>query len=150
MNESEKAKSRVVPAPSNGARPGFARLSSRTNSKASGNTPQSLRFNNADKAANAKPIAAAAEASVTPEPQLLKTRHQMAARYQVSVRTIGYWCTDGTLPFYKHGGVVRFHPQECDDALKAFRRKSRWETSGDVGDNERNANLHHPITGVGR
>ncbi|HZM06587.1 MAG TPA: helix-turn-helix domain-containing protein [Candidatus Saccharimonadales bacterium] len=139
MKESEKAKSRVVPAPSNGARSGFARLSSRKNSKARGNTPQSLRVNNADKAANAKPIAATAKASVTPERQLLKTRHQMAARYQVSVRTIGYWCNDGTLPFYKHGGVVRFHPQECDDALKAFRRKSRWETSGDGEENIDNA-----------
>ena len=99
------------------------------------NTPRSLRFKNADKAANSKPVAAAADASVTPEPQLLKTRHQMAVRYQVCVRTIGYWCDAGTLPFYKHGGVVRFHPQECDDALKAFRRKSRWETSGDGEEN---------------
>jgi hypothetical protein len=29
----------------------------------------------------------------------------MAARYQVSVQTIDYWCDAGTLPFYKHGGV---------------------------------------------
>jgi hypothetical protein len=29
----------------------------------------------------------------------------MAARYQVSVRTIDDWCGAGTLPFYKHGGV---------------------------------------------
>lgn len=70
-----------------------------------------------------------------PEPQLWKTRHQMAARYQVSVRTIGYWCDAGTLPFYKRGRVVRFHPQECDDAMKAFRRKSRWEMSGDGVEN---------------
>lgn len=131
MNESEKTKSPVTPAPSNGARLGFARLSSRRNLKAGRNTPQSLHLKNADQAAKSRPVAAAAETSVTPEPQLLKTRHQMAARYQVSVRTIGYWCDDGTLPFYKRGGVVRFSPRECDDAMKAFRRKSRWETSGD-------------------
>ena len=120
------------PAPSNGARSGFARLSSRRNSKAGGNTPRSLHFRDADHTAESRPVAAAAEASVTPEPQLLKTRHQMAARYQVSVRTVDYWCEDGTIPFYKRGAVVRFNPQECDDAMQAFRRKSRWETSGDA------------------
>ena len=120
------------PAPSNGARSGFARLSSRRNSKAGGNTPRSQHFRNADQTAKSRPVVAAAEASVTPEPQLLKTRHQMAARYQVSVRTVDYWCEDGTIPFYKHGAVVRFNPQECDDAMQAFRRKSRWETSGDA------------------
>jgi hypothetical protein len=64
-----------------------------------------LRFKNADQAANSKPVAAAAGASVTPEPQLWKTRHQMAVRYKGSVRTIDDWCNAGTLPFYKHGGV---------------------------------------------
>jgi hypothetical protein len=69
--------------------------------------------------------------SIALEPQLLKTRHQMAARYQVSVRTIGYWVQDGTLPVYQRGAVVRFNPHECDEALKAFRRKSRWEASAE-------------------
>ena len=119
------------PAPSNGARSGFARLSSRRNSKAGGNAPRSLHFRNAGQTAKSRPVAVAAEASVTPEPQLLKTRHQMAARYQVSVRTVDYWCEDGTIPFYKRGAVVRFSPQECDEAMQAFRPKSRWETSSD-------------------
>jgi hypothetical protein len=65
----------------------------------------------------------------------------MAARNQVSVRTIGYWCNAGTVPFYKHGRVVRFHHQEYDDALKAFRRKSWWETSGDGEENIDNAKV---------
>ncbi len=53
----------------------------------------------------------------------------MAARYQVSVRTIDYWCADRILPYYKRGGVVRFHPDECDAAMKNFRSKSRLETA---------------------
>ena len=123
------------PAPSTGPRSGFARLSSRRNSKVGGNAPRSLPFRNAGQTGKSRPVAAAAEASVTPEPQLLKTRHQMAARYQVSVRTVDYWCEDGTIPFYKRGAVVRFHPEECDVALRAFRRKSRWEPSGDDEEN---------------
>ena len=120
--------------PVTAAAAGFARLSSRRNSKAGGNAPRSLPFRNAGQTAKSRPVSVAAEASVTPEPQLLKTRHQMAARYQVSVRTVDYWCEDGTIPFYKRGAVVRFSPQECDEAMQAFRRKSRWETSSDGGE----------------
>jgi len=61
------------------------------------------------------------------EPQLWKTRAQMAERLQVSPRTIDYWAEDGTLPFYKKGGIVRFDPVECAEALNAIRKKSRAE-----------------------
>jgi hypothetical protein len=53
------------PAPSAGARSGFARLSSRRNSKAGGNAPRSLHFRNAGQTGKSRPVAAAAEASVT-------------------------------------------------------------------------------------
>lgn len=70
------------------------------------------------------------------EEQVLKTREQIAARYQVSVRTVDYWREDGTLPFHKRGGIVRFHPAECDKAMKTFRQRSRWESSVDDEGNE--------------
>lgn len=61
------------------------------------------------------------------EPQLWKTREQLAIRYQVCVRTVDYWAENKILPCYKAGGVVRFQVQECDEALKKFRSKSRFE-----------------------
>jgi hypothetical protein len=70
-------------------------------------------------------------APVLPDPmmageEIFKTRIQIAARYQVSVRTIDYWCDDASLPFYKRGGIVRFDPTECDQAMKVFHRRSRF------------------------
>lgn len=55
------------------------------------------------------------------------TREQLAARYQVCVRTIDYWRDDGVIPAYKLGRFIRFRADECDTALRCFRRKSRWE-----------------------
>lgn len=63
------------------------------------------------------------------ESPLLITRERIAIRYDVSVRTIDNWMVDHTLPYYKRGGVVRFHKDECDAALKKFRNQSRWEKS---------------------
>ena len=61
------------------------------------------------------------------ELQLWKTREQLAVRYQVCVRTVDYWTEHKILPCYKCGSVLRFHVQECDEALKKFRSKSRFE-----------------------
>ena len=57
------------------------------------------------------------------------TREQLALRLRVSVRTIDYWTEDRTLPVFKKGRVVRYDPVECDKALQAFRRRSRFDES---------------------
>ena len=59
--------------------------------------------------------------------QTWKTIQQMAARYQLSVRAIAYMTEDGRLPYYKIGHSVRFDPAECDKAMRAFRRASKYE-----------------------
>jgi excisionase family DNA binding protein len=51
----------------------------------------------------------------------------MAARYQVSVRTIFYMAEEGSLPYYKIGRSLRFHPVECDQAMRASRRASKYD-----------------------
>ena len=56
-----------------------------------------------------------------------KTTEQLAKRYQLSIRMIAYMAKDGTLPYYKIGNAVRFNPLECDQAMKAFRRASRFD-----------------------
>lgn len=61
--------------------------------------------------------------------QRWKTTKQLAARYQLSVRMIAYLTTDGVLPCYKVGHTLRFDPVECDEAMKAFRRASRFDPS---------------------
>lgn len=50
----------------------------------------------------------------------------MAARYQVSVRAIFYMAENGRLPYYKIGRSLRFHPAECDEAMRVFRRASKY------------------------
>jgi excisionase family DNA binding protein len=70
--------------------------------------------------------------NIPSETPLLISRERIAARYNVSVRTIDNWMADRTLPYYKRGGVVRFHKDECDEALKKFRNESRWEKSQDT------------------
>lgn len=63
----------------------------------------------------------------TPERRWL-TIEQIAARYQLSVRTIANMMDDGRLPFYKVGRAIRFDPVECDRAMRAFRRASKFDT----------------------
>ena len=58
--------------------------------------------------------------------QIWLTREQMRIRLGVSIRTIGYWTKDGTLPFLKRGGVVRFNIEDCDTALRKFYGRSRY------------------------
>jgi hypothetical protein len=57
----------------------------------------------------------------------------MADRYQLSIRTIAYLTEDRILPCYKIGRSVRFDPAECDRALKAFRRASRFDDVDQTG-----------------
>lgn len=57
-----------------------------------------------------------------------KTIKQMAERYQLSVRMIAYLAADRTLPSYKIGHALRFDPVECDQAMRAFRRNSRFDS----------------------
>ena len=56
-----------------------------------------------------------------------KTTAQIARRYQLSMRTIAYLVQDCVLPVYKVGRAVRFNPLECDQAMKAFRRNSKFD-----------------------
>jgi excisionase family DNA binding protein len=56
------------------------------------------------------------------------TIEQIAARYQLSVRTIANMMEDGRLPYYKVGRSIRFDPEECDLAMRAFRRASKFDT----------------------
>jgi excisionase family DNA binding protein len=56
-----------------------------------------------------------------------RTIQQMAARYQLSIRMIAYMAEDGRLPYYKVGHSVRFDPAECDKAMRAFRRASKYD-----------------------
>jgi hypothetical protein len=49
----------------------------------------------------------------------------LAARYAVSERTVDSWMRR-FLPHVKLGGVVRFDPQVCDEALKKFMRNGKW------------------------
>jgi excisionase family DNA binding protein len=63
------------------------------------------------------------------------TIQELAECLRVSVRTIHYWTADGTLPVYKKGRVVRYSAEECTLALRAFRRKSSFETSEGTQEN---------------
>ncbi len=43
----------------------------------------------------------------------------IANRYQVSIRTITDWMSNGTLPYLKMGTrTVRFDPEDCDRAIR--------------------------------
>jgi excisionase family DNA binding protein len=57
--------------------------------------------------------------------QIWLTREQMRIRLGVSLRTIDYWTKDGTLPFLKRGGIVRFNVEDCDAVLRKFYQRSR-------------------------
>jgi excisionase family DNA binding protein len=46
------------------------------------------------------------------------TKKEIAARYNVSPRTVSNWVRNGILPALKIGGVLRFDPEACDLALK--------------------------------
>ena len=82
-----------------------------------------------DKIFTRKEFVVATQGAAEATPYL--TRDQLAARYQVCVRTISYWADSGVLPVYIRGHVVRFHIEECDAAFKKFRRKSRWESTNE-------------------
>ena len=53
--------------------------------------------------------AAAMEDSLSTEPQILKTRLRWLP-IPSQPPTVDYWVQDGTLPVYRRGAVVRFHP----------------------------------------
>lgn len=61
-------------------------------------------------------------------PQEWMDRSELAVWLGVCVRTVDNWASDGTLPCYKHGGVLRFNREECRTAMRAFRRRARGET----------------------
>jgi len=70
-------------------------------------------------------------APVQGEPALERrwmTIEQIAARYQLSTRTIANMMADGRLPYYKVGRAIRFDPEECDCAMRVFRRSSKFDT----------------------
>jgi excisionase family DNA binding protein len=58
------------------------------------------------------------------------TKRQLAAHFQVSVRTIDNWIQKGYLPHYKIGRMVRFRlsdiQTEWDAKLKRLSYRSRW------------------------
>ncbi|HZR19083.1 MAG TPA: hypothetical protein VFE51_17480 [Verrucomicrobiae bacterium] len=60
----------------------------------------------------------------------------MAERYQLSIRAIAYLVEDRVLPVYKIGRAVRFDPVECDLAMRAFRRNSKFDGVNQAGVNE--------------
>jgi hypothetical protein len=64
-----------------------------------------------------------------PSGRLWLTVEQLATRYQISVRKIWYLAEDGTLPYYKCGHFTRFAWNECDLAMRAFRRASKFDSS---------------------
>ena len=66
--------------------------------------------------------------AIETEGQKWLTREQMSVRLGVCIRTIDHWVEEGTLPCFKHGGVVRFDPDDCDAALRKFYRRSRWQS----------------------
>jgi excisionase family DNA binding protein len=58
------------------------------------------------------------------------TKRQLAAHFQVSLRTIDNWCQKGHLPHYKIGRMVCFRlsdiEAEWDAKLKRLSCRSRW------------------------
>jgi excisionase family DNA binding protein len=58
------------------------------------------------------------------------TKRQLAAHFQVSLRTIDNWCQKGHLPHYKIGRMVRFRLSDIqaawDAKLKRLSCRSRW------------------------
>ncbi len=66
-----------------------------------------------------------------------QTFEEIANRYHLSIRMIAYLAEDGILPCYKVGHAVRFNPVECDQAMRAFRRASKFDESEEIGADER-------------
>jgi excisionase family DNA binding protein len=59
-----------------------------------------------------------------PRTEQLVTKKEIAARLEVSERTIERWMAEREFPFYKpfEGGSVRFEVRECDAWLVRRRR----------------------------
>jgi hypothetical protein len=55
------------------------------------------------------------------------TVEQLSERYQLSVRMVFYLVADAILPAFKVGHALRFDPAECDLAMRAFRRASKFD-----------------------
>jgi excisionase family DNA binding protein len=62
-----------------------------------------------------------------PEFPFFATTRGLAARYQVSARTVQNWVARKILPVTKIGGAVRFNIAACDRALAKFERKAAGE-----------------------
>ena len=60
--------------------------------------------------------------SAVRDEQKLVNKQKIAYRYDVSPRTIQEWMGEGKLPFRKIGYMVRFDPDECDQALARFKQ----------------------------
>ena len=58
---------------------------------------------------------------------VLATTRGLAARYQVSARTIQNWVSRKVLLVWKIGRAVRFNITACDRALAKFERKAAGE-----------------------
>ena len=59
---------------------------------------------------------------ISPQPQALIDRDQLAAAIRVSRRTVDQWRADGVLPYIKVGAVIRF---DLADVLAALRERFR-------------------------
>ena len=57
--------------------------------------------------------------------QKLVNKRKIAHRYDVSERTIQDWMDRRILPYHKIGYMVRFDPEECDEALERYKRGAK-------------------------
>lgn len=55
------------------------------------------------------------------------TKAQIAARYQISTRSVTNLMRRRILPYVKIGRVLRFNPSECDNAFTQFKRSSKFQ-----------------------
>jgi hypothetical protein len=53
------------------------------------------------------------------------TKTQIAARYQISTRSVTNLMRHRILPFVKIGRLLRFNPTDCDVAFARFQRSSK-------------------------
>jgi hypothetical protein len=62
------------------------------------------------------------------------TKKQIALRYNMSERQIDYLREKGILPYYVvPSHCIRFDPQECDLAMRKFKRNGESVASGQNG-----------------
>jgi hypothetical protein len=62
------------------------------------------------------------------------TKKEIAVRYNVSERQIDYLREKKLLPYYVvPSRCIRFDPQQCDQAMKKFRRNGESGASGQNG-----------------